>query len=540
MTRTRLSMARSLYTASMLAFMACGGSTVTDAPKINSIELTPSTATVRTGATVPITVLLRDASGKPIGGVNVFWSSSDTSIAVVSSSGVVSGRAAGTATVAASALGVSASATITVLNRDVANVQVTPAAASIRVGATSPFEARTFDAQGALLPGRAIVWTTSSSSIATVDQQGIVTGRAVGTATITATSEGKSGAAVATVTSIPVATVALSPTLDTVGVGETSQLTATTRDAGGATLTGRPIVFTAADSRIAAVSSSGLVTAIAPGSTVISAVSEGRTGTATIVVRLRAVASVSLTPNASTVIVGDRLQLSARTSDASGNTLTGRAVAWTSSNAAVAAIDALGLVTAVAPGTATITATSEGKSGTASVVVNVVPVASVQVAPPAATIFTGATVQLTATARSSAGTVLTGRTTMWRSGAPSIATVSANGVVTGISAGAAVIIADVEGVTGSATVTVRVPPVAVVAVTPAAATISPAGSVQLTATARDDAGNTLTNRSITWVSSDESIAFVTSGGLVIAFRSGMVTITATSEGISGTARVTVR
>ena len=128
----------------------------------------------------------------------------------------------------------------------------------------------------------------------------------------------------------------------------------------------------------------------------------------------------------------------------------------------------------------------------------------------------------------------------WRSGAPSVATVSNTGLVSAVTAGTAVIVADVEGVTGSSTITVRIPAVASVTVTPANPTIAVAGTVQLFATLRDSRGNLLSDRSVAWSSSDESIAFVTSSGSVLAFRVGAVTITATSEGVSGTARITVR
>jgi len=519
--------------------LACGGG-VTDTPRVGSVELTPAVASVRTGNTLPLSAQVKDPSGRPISVGTIFWSSSDTAIAVVSPSGIVTARRAGTVTVAASTAGLSGLASVTVSDRDVASVQLLPAAMFIRVGATGVLEARTLDSQGGALTGRPIVWTTSNSQVATVDATGIVTARAAGTATITATSEGRSGSAVITVTSVPVTAVSLTPSIDTLNAGETVQLTVVTRDAGGAVLTGRTVTWSAADTRVVTVSSSGLVSAIAPGTTTVVATSEGRTATSTLVVLARPVASVNVTPPSSTVIVGDVLPLAAQLTDGQGTVLSGRVVTWTSSNPSVASVDGTGRVTAVAPGNVIVTATSEVRSGTATVRVNAVPVSAVQVTPPSADISTGGMVQLTATARSSSGTVLTGRAVTWRSGAPGVATVTASGLVTGAGAGTAVVIAEVEGVTGSSTITVRIPRVASISITPSTATISPAGNVQLVATLRDEAGNTLTGRVITWRSSDEAVAFVTSNGGVIGFLPGTVTITATAEGVSGTARVTVR
>src|SRR5439155_20427488 len=95
------------------------------------------------------------------------------------------------------------------------------------------------------------------------------------------------------------------------------------------------------------------------------------------------VASVTVAPPMATVPIGQLIQLTATTKDANGNVLPGRVVSWTSSNAALATVNASGLVTGVAGGgPVTITATSEGLSGTAAITVTVpmsVPVASVTV-----------------------------------------------------------------------------------------------------------------------------------------------------------------
>ena len=112
-----------------------------------------------------------------------------------------------------------------------------------------------------------------------------------------------------------------------------------------------------------------------------------------------AVASVDLTPPSATVQVGQTVQLTAIPRDANGNALSDRTVTWTSSNTSVAAVSPTGLVTGLVAGSATITATSEGKSRIASITVTNVPVASVDVTPPTATVQTGQTVQLSATPR---------------------------------------------------------------------------------------------------------------------------------------------
>ena len=141
----------------------------------------------------------------------------------------------GTATITASSEGRSGTAAVTVTPAPVATVNVTPPTASVQVGQTTNLDAQTLDAAGNVLAGRAIAWSTSSTAIATVSQSGVVTGVAPGTATITATSEGKTGTAAMTVSPAPpapVATVTVAPTTLPLQVGQTGTLTATTRDAG--------------------------------------------------------------------------------------------------------------------------------------------------------------------------------------------------------------------------------------------------------------------------------------------------------------------
>ncbi|HYR14646.1 MAG TPA: Ig-like domain-containing protein, partial [Mycobacterium sp.] len=249
------------------------------------------------------------------------------------------------------------------------------------------------------------------------------------------------------------------------------------------------------------------------------------------------VASLQLAPTSVNLFVGQTLQLAATPRDSASNPLTGRPVTWATSNSGVATVSSGGVVTGVTQGSATITATSEGKNATAAIAVMIAPVASVTVTPATASLAVGQTVQLAATPKDSAGTALTGRTVTWTSGNPSVATVNSNGLVTGAAAGSATITAMSEGRTGSATVTVALVPVASVVVSPAPATVPSKGTVQLSVTLKDATGTTLTGRLVTWTSSAPTIMTVSPTGLVTDLADGSVTITATSEGQSGTAAV---
>ena len=422
----------------------------------------------------------------------------------------------------------------------VASVTVSPGAPTVQVGQTVQLTATPKDANGTPLTGRVVTWSSDNTSAATVDGSGLVTGVAAGSATITATSEGQSGTASVTVSTVPVASVTVSPSPASVQQGATVQLTATPRDANGNPLSGRVISWSSDNAAVATVSGSGLVSGVVVGSATITATSEGQSGTSSITVTPAPVASVTVTPASPSVVTGQTVQLTATPKDANGNPLSGRVVTWSSNNTSVATVDAGGLVTAGAVGSAMITATSEGKSGTASITVTGVPVASVTVSPAAASVQAGQTQQLTATLKDANGNLLTGRTVTWSSNNTPVATVNGTGLVTAKVAGSATITATSEGQSGTASITVTPVPVASVTVTPASGSVAVGSTLQLTATPRDANGNPLTGRVITWQASNNAIASVNGSGLVSGVAAGgPITITATSEGHSGTAAVTV-
>src|SRR2546426_3126 len=379
----------------------------------------------------------------------------------------------------------------------VASVAVSPASAALQVGQTVQLAATPQDTSGNPLAGRAIGWSSSNPAVAPVNASGLVTGGAAGAATITATSEGKSGGSAITVNpvAVPVASVAVTPASATLQAGQTMQLAATPKDANGNPLSGRAVGWSSSNTAVATVNAGGLVTSVAAGSAMITATSEGQSGTAAITVTAVPVASVAVTPAAASLQTGGTVQLTAIPKDANGNPLTGRSVAWTSSNGAAATVSAGGLVTAVATGSATISATSEGQSGGASITVSNAPGA-------AASVQVGQTVPLTATPKDANGNPLSGRTINWSSSNTAVATVNASGLVTAVVAGAATITATSEGQSGTASITVTPVPVATVAVTPASASVDEGKTVQLTATPKDANGNPLSGRVVTWTSRD--------------------------------------
>lgn len=237
-------------------------------------------------------------------------------------------------------------------------------------GQTATMHATATTTSGVVVTTASFTWSSSDAAVATV-VSGTVTALKAGTATISAQSRGAAGSIAVTVTRVPVSAVTIVPTSPSLEVGQTIQLTAETKDSGGATLANRVVSWASSNSAIATVAVTGLVTAVSPGTATIEATSEGKSSTAVLTVLAPApVASIGVILAADRIVSGAGSEVaSARMRDSVGNTLNGRAATWSSSNPAVVTVDSAGRLTALAPGTATISASAEGKSATASLTV---------------------------------------------------------------------------------------------------------------------------------------------------------------------------
>jgi len=345
--------------------------TVTLAP-VSALSVAPTAVTILAGATAQLQATTTDSLGNVLTGRAVTWASNNSAVAV-NGNGLVTGAGSGSATITATSEGKSGTATVTVTTVPVASVTVTPASANLQTGQTVQLTATARDASGNPLSGRVMTWTSTNTSIATVNGTGLVSGAGAGSATITATSEGQSGTSTVTVTFVPVASVTVTPASASVQVGQTVQLTATPRDANGNALSGRAVTWSSTNTTVATVSGTGLARGATAGSATITATSEGQSGTSAVTVTVAPVATVTVSPAAAAIQPGQTVQLTATTKDANGNILTGRTVTWVSNSNAAATVSSSGLVTGVATGTALITATSEGKSGGAAIAVGTPP-----------------------------------------------------------------------------------------------------------------------------------------------------------------------
>lgn len=247
------------------------------------------------------------------------------------------------------------------------------------------------------------------------------------------------------------------------------------------------------------------------------------------------ISSVRVSPSTATMFVPDTIRTSDRITftaiaiGKSGGILSGVQFVWTTSDPSIAVIDSSGTVTPVTTGTVEISASAH-KIGKATLVI-LPATQSVHVSPALDSIFVDEpilavrdTLRLLATATDVFGDPLTGVTFAWQSSAPSIATVSASGVVRAAGLGDALITVSANGASAVSSIRV-VPVVASAELTAHPSQVLALDTVQLVAVARDYS-NAPVPRTFNWSSSNPSVATVDASGRVQFLSTGQVTITA--------------
>ncbi len=402
--------------------------TVTVTPAKNGCSGTPGTFTITvnnaiTAGTITGTAVVCEAatttlSNATIGGA---WSSSNTAVATVGTTGVVSGVAAGTATISYAYTNSCGTDHTT----KVVTVNPLPAAGTITGTAVVCESATTIDESSMTTLNNATtggVWTSSNTAVATVGTAGaaaptarIVTGMSAGTATISYTYTNSCGSAYAT----QVVTVNPLPAAGTITgtalVCEAATTTLSNAKTGG--------IWSSSNTAVATIGTTGVVSGVAAGTATISYTYTNSCGTA----YDTQVVTVNPLPAAGT-ITGTAVVCEAATTTLSNDTTGG---VWSSSNTAVATVGTTGVVSGVAAGTATISYTYTNSCGTdhTTQVVTVNPL-------PAPGTITG-----TAVVCDAATTTLSNATTggVWSSSNTAVANIGTTGIVNGLAAGTATI-----------------------------------------------------------------------------------------------------
>ena len=510
--------------------------------KVTGITLNKTTLNIKTGATEQLT-----AKVQPTDATNskVTWSSNEPTVAEVDQTGMITAKKEGSAVITVTAQdGSGKTATCQVNVTDIKVSGITLSASTLAMQTEDVKRLSVTNITPANATNKALKWESKNTWVATVDESGNVTAKNPGEATITVTAADNGGAQATckvTVTErtapvIKVTQIQLSQTRASLNEGKELQLTATVLPANA---TNQSLTWSSSVEGVATVDPTGKVTAIKAGTTVITATAKDDSGisascTVQVTVPTVKVTGITLNKTTASVVKGKTVALTATVTP---DTATDKTIKWTTSNKNLATVSTDGVVTAVAAGTATITATAADDSGvkaTCKITVTnpVVKVTKVTLNKTTASVVKGKTLTLTATVTP---TNATNKKVTWKSSNTKIATVDSNGKVTAKAAGTATITctaADGSGKSAACKITVKNPPVKVtkLKINKTSVDLLKGKTVQLKVTVTP---SNATNKAVTWTSSNKKIATVTSNGLVKAVRTGTVTITAKAKDGSG-------
>jgi uncharacterized protein YjdB len=389
----------------------------------------------------------------------VVWTSAHPDFATVSAGGVVTAKAAGSVTVTAMVDQKTATNSLTVIPAGLATLAINGGGSGIPVGSTEQLTAIGTYTDGSKNDVTSVAtWASAQPDIAPVSSSGLVAGKAVGSASVSATIGTVDAQTQLTVTQATLVSIAVNSTRTAIPQGETQQLTVLGTYSDGSTgdLTSTA-TWTSSAPNVATVSAGGVANALAVGSVTATAMAGQKTGTISLTVIPAALVSLAINASSSEIPLGSTEQLTATGtySDGSEHDVTS-VTAWTSSQPNIALVSSSGLVTAEAIGSASVSATVGTVGAQTQFTVTPPALVSIAVNSTRTAIPLGETQQLTAIGTYTDGSTpdLT-NTVTWTSSLPNIATVSAGGVVTALAVGSTDLQAALSGVTASITLTVQ-------------------------------------------------------------------------------------
>jgi uncharacterized protein YjdB len=482
-------------------------------PEACSVTVAPISLTLPVNGSAPIVGTAFNCDGNTIRNKRINYSASNTAVATVTDAGQVLAIAVGSATISAVADGKSASVQVTVTPEQAATVTVTPNTLTLRTGNTRQLSATARNSQNVVITGRTFRWSSSNTSIASVDQTGLVIALTPGNVVITAETDQTVGQAAIQVTPVPIGSCSLTPTSAKVTTGQNASFTITLRDT--ATVPnviptqGRPIVWTSDNEVVATVSTTGLVTTRRAGTAQIKASPVEYPAIdcrATVEAVDPRIDRVTIQPRVSNLRLGIPRAFGAILLDSTNTQIPqGRVVVWSTNTPTIISLNQTGIVTPIALGTARLIATSEGVADTLTFTVTRVPVLSVTLSPLQTTIVEGQTAQFQARVTDSTGTEVTDRTIEWLVSDPTRASITQTGRVTALAPGAVTVFAEVEQRVGQANLIVTQIPVDTIVVVDSF-TVNLGAQSAFAIELRDAQGNVLRNRNVVVTSNLPGVA----------------------------------
>ncbi|MCE5250198.1 Ig-like domain-containing protein [bacterium] len=513
---------------------------IQESKPISSIVISPGNSSVTVGNSIYFSATAYDADGTVII-AGISWSV-EGSVGTINNNGNFTATTPGSGQIIASIGGISAKASIIVINESkpksgITSLVITPGEGSVTTGGSLRFSARAYDGDGNIVAA-SVSWSVSGG-IGGIDQNGLFTATTEGSGSIIASSGSVTAVASVTVSApLPaLGAIAITPGSASVLTGETVQFSATSFDTNNSIM--QTSISWSVTGNIGTIDQNGLFTATTAGSG--SVIASSGTVTAEVPVTVAnpapALASITITPASADILSGETVQFTATALDADGTAMEAE-ISWSVSGD-IGTIDRNGLFTSTSPGSGTVIASSGSVTAEVPVTVaNPAPVlTSITITPASADILSGETVQFTATALDADGTAMEAEIS-W-SVAGDIGTIDRNGLFTATTPGSGSVIASSDSVTVEVPVSVvkPAPVLASITITPASADILTGETVQFTATAFD-ADSTAMEAEISWSVAGD-IGTIDENGLFTATTAGSGSVIASSGAVTAEVPVTV-
>jgi uncharacterized protein YjdB len=526
--------------------------------KLQSIVVTPANSTIPIGVVQQFTAIGTFNFGPSQDITNtVTWSSSQPASASITVSGAATARSTGTTTIQASSGSVTGSTSLTVNLSNLVSVTIQPASMTIAQGTTAKLSAIGLFNDGSTRDVSAqATWSSSNPSFATAQSNGNgkVHGVSLGLASITATLPlpGAQTASVnVNVTNATIVSISVTPAISSLAPGTQITFAATGQFSDSTTqVISGDANWASSDPTVATISTTtgtkGIATTVATGSVAIGATFGAVTGTAQLNVTGANLTGIAVNPPSAVLAPASTQQYVATATYDDGTTQNvSTLVNWSSSSTSVATVTAFGQATGQSAGSATITASMGGFTSSSNVLVESSALTAIAVSPSPSSVPQQIMTGFTAIGSFADGSTqdLTSAVT-WTSSNASFATVSnaagTRGVATGIAPGTSTISAVFAGQVGTAALTVTNATLVSLGISPGSPNINLGSTQSFVATGTFSDGSTMNLSSqAAWSSSNVNFAVINSQGVATSVSSGTTTITATLNGVSATAILTV-
>ncbi len=491
----------------------------------------------------------------------VTWSSSNADKVSISNAsdnkGLATALESGSVDISATLNGISGSTQALVSNLSLTRIEISARQIAIPAGTQLALQATgIFSDNSQFDLSKQASWQSSNQAIASINAAGMLTAVSVGTVTISANHQGQSATLEISISDAILTNIEISPAQLSLIQGERAQLFATAIYSDGSSLDVTPQATWRSDTTTVAsigntVANRGEMTAVALGSSVISAHFGGQSQQTTVMVSERSLLSLEITPSNSKIAAGTQLGFSLTGHYDDGTTRDLSNIAnWSSNNKSIAKKqDDAGIFKAIAPGSAQITATLEGHSAFTVLTVSTATLTSISLSPTNISIANGFNTQISATGHfSDSSSQDISDSVVWQSSDASVATVSnvadSSGVLSTMAMGSVSISATFLGISQSTGVTVTDAELSSISIQTQINEMNVGTGQILKATGHysDNSALDISDR-VTWSSSNNSVATISNAeldkGRVTALGSGSANISASLGAISNSASLTI-